>query len=288
MINNHQLTIRGLRIHAQSAGEGVPFLLHSGVFSEMHHWGPLMEHLHGFRVITYDAPGVGSSQVPSSPMSMRGLADIGAGVLDHLGLKSAHVLGVSFGGAVAQQMALSHPGRVDKLILASTSFGGMAMPGRPSALLHMMHPRGYHPDRLARSAGAMFGGRMRTEPELAAGLKMSKPGSRRAAAFRLSALAGWTSLPPAVDPARDAGPMRGRRPGDTAREPPDDGEADPIGAAAHSKGGGHLALLDSAHEVGPLITAFLHGGHERPGRGGASRITCAPAFGRRARLLRRG
>ena len=131
MICDYQLTVRGLSIHAQSEGEGVPLLLHSGIFSEMHHWGPLIEHLHGCRVITYDAPGIGSSQVPSSPMSMRGLADIGAAILDHLGLASAHVLGVSFGGAVAQQMALSHPGRVDKLILASTSFGGMAMPGRP-------------------------------------------------------------------------------------------------------------------------------------------------------------
>src|SRR5512135_2300087 len=101
MICNYQFAIRGLRIHAQSAGEGVPILLHSGIFTEMHHWGPLVEHLHGCRVITYDAPGIGSSQVPSSPMSMRGLADIGAGILDQLGLRSAHVLGVSFGGAVA-------------------------------------------------------------------------------------------------------------------------------------------------------------------------------------------
>ena len=62
MICNYQLTVRGLRIHAQSAGEGVPLLFHSGVFSEMHQWGPLVEHLHGFRVITYDAPGIGSSR----------------------------------------------------------------------------------------------------------------------------------------------------------------------------------------------------------------------------------
>jgi len=265
MIKNYQLTIRGLRIHAQSAGEGVPFLLHSGVWSQMHHWGPLVEHLHGFRVITYDPPGVGSSEVPSSPMSMRGLADIGAGVLDGLGVKSAHVLGVSFGGAVAQQMALSHPGRVDKLVLASTSFGGMAMPGRPSALLHMMHPRGYRPDRLARSAGAMFGGKMRTQPELAAGLTMAKPDSRRARWFRMSAMAGWTSLPylPLIrhhtllvcgddDPVT---PHVNHRV--MARLIPS--------ARLHTmKGGGHLTLLDSAHEVGPVITAFLHGTSERP------------------------
>ena len=264
MISNHQFFIRGLRIHAQSAGEGVPILLHSGIFSEMLHWGPPVEHLHNSRVITYDAPGIGSSPVPSSPMSMRGLADIGAGILDRLGLDSAHVLGVSFGGAVAQQMALSHPERVDKLILASTSFGGPAMPGRPSALLNMMIPRGYHPDRLLRSAVAMFGGRMRTEPELAAGLKMSKPGSLRAAAFRLSALAGWTSLH--------------RLPSIRHQTLVLCGDDDPVtphmnhwvmaslipSARLHTvKGGGHLVLLDSAHEVGPLITAFLHGANKR-------------------------
>ena len=264
MISNHQFTFRGLRIHAQSAGEGVPILLHSGIFSEMHHWAPLIEHLHGFRVITYDAPGIGSSQVPSSPMSMRGLADIGAGILDHLGLDAAHVLGVSFGGAVAQQMALSHPERVDKLILASTSFGGPALPGRLSALLHMMHPHGYHPERLARNAGAMFGGRMRIEPELAADFKMSKPGSLRAAAFRLSALAGWTSLH--------------RLPSIRHQTLVLCGDDDPVTPHANHRliarlipsarlhtveGGGHLVLLDSAHQVGPLITAFLHGGNKR-------------------------
>ena len=264
MISNHQFTFRGLRIHAQSAGEGVPILLHSGIFSEMHHWEPLIEHLHGFRVITYDAPGIGSSQVPSSPMSMRGLADIGAGILDHLGLAAAHVLGVSFGGAVAQQMALSHPERVDKLILASTSFGGPALPGRLSALLHMMHPHGYHPERLARNAGAMFGGRMRTEPELAADFKMSKPGSLRAAAFRLSALAGWTSLH--------------RLPSIRHQTLVLCGDDDPVTPHANHRlmarlipsarlhtveGGGHLVRLDSAHQVGPMITAFLHGGNKR-------------------------
>lgn len=275
MIRDHQLTISGLRIHAQSAGEGVPLLLNSGIFSEMHHWGPLIEHLHGFRVITYDAPGIGSSQVPSSPMSMLGLADIGAGVLDRLGLSSAHVLGVSFGGAVAQQMALSHPERVDKLILASTSFGGPAIPGRLSALLRMVHPRGYHPERLARNAGAMFGGRMRTEPELAAGLKMTKPGSLRAAAFRLSALAGWTSLHRLPSIRHETLVLCG-----------DDDPVTPHvnhrvmarlipSARLHTvAGGGHLVLLDSAHEVGPLITAFLHGGNKQMEflRGGDKRM----------------
>ncbi len=264
MNHSYQLTVRGLRIHARSAGEGVPLLLHSGVWNEMHQWGRLIEYLHGFRVITYDAPGVGASQVPSAPMSMRGLADIGAGILDQLGVDSAHVLGVSFGGAVAQQMALSHPGRIDRLVLASTSFGGLALPGHPLALFHMMNPSGYHPDRLGRYAGVMFGGRLRREPELAAGLSMTKPDSRRARWFRLSALAGWTSLPYLRSIRHQTLVVCG-----------DDDPVTPHvnhrviarlipSARLHTvQGGGHLALLDSAHEIGPVITAFLHGGHEQ-------------------------
>ena len=259
----YQLTVQGLRIHAQSAGEGAPLQLHTGVWNEMPQWGPLEEHLNANRVITYDAPGVGSSQVPSSPMSMRSLADIGAGILDQLGLDSAHVLGVSFGGAVAQQMALSHPGRVGRLVLASTSFGGLALPGHPLALFHMMNPFGYHPDRLGRHAGVMFGGRMRREPELALGLSMTKPDSRRARLFRLSALAGWTSLPYLRSIRHQTLVLCG-----------DDDPVTPHvnhriiarlipSARLHTvQGGGHLALLDSAHEVGPVITAFLRGGNE--------------------------
>jgi len=265
MISDYHLTIRGLRIYAQSAGEGTPLLLHCGFWNEMHHWGPLIEQLHGFRVITYDPPGIGSSQVPSSPISMRGLADIGVGILDQLGLASAHVLGASFGGAVAQQMALSHPGRVDRLVLACTSFGGLALPGRPSALLHMMDPRNYHPKRLVRAAGAMFGGRMRTEPELAAAINMTRLPSIRGAVFRMSALAGWSSLPYLRSIRQQTLVLCG--------------DDDPItphlnhrvmarlipSARLHTvKGGGHLILMDSAPEIGPVISGFLRGADERP------------------------
>ena len=127
----------------------------------------------------------------------------------------------------------------------------------------MMHPRGYHPDRLARNAGAMFGGRIRTEPELAAGFKMYEPGGLRAAAFRLSALAGWTSLH--------------RLPWIRLETLVLCGDDDPVTPHANHRmmasravarlhtvaGGGRLVLLDSAHQVGPLFTAFLHGANKR-------------------------
>ena len=105
------------------------------------------------------------------------------------------MLGASFGGAVAQQMAFSHPRRVRRLVLVSTSFGGGAIPGSPRALWHFVHPRSYHPERLERVAGVMFGGRLRTEPEIVRSMQIRRPTDTRAALYRMAGLFGWTSLP---------------------------------------------------------------------------------------------
>jgi poly(3-hydroxyoctanoate) depolymerase len=164
LTTHHQLTIGRHTIHAAVYGDGPPLLLNGGAFSAMGEWGPLLEHLPGYQVITYDPPGVGASPAPAWPMTMPALARVAAGVLDQLGIESAHVLGVSFGGAVAQQLAADHPHRVSRLVLASTSFGGLALPGHPAALLGL-------------AARADLAGLTRI----------------RATVFRMSALMGWTS-----------------------------------------------------------------------------------------------
>ena len=151
-VTDEQLRIRGLRIHAQIRGEGEPLLLFSGIWGEVGLWEQLLPHLRGFRTIAFDPPGIGRSQRPPYPLSMWSLAQMGAAVLDAFGIESAHVLGASFGGAVAQQMAFSHPRRVRRLVLVSTSFGGGAMPGNLRSFWHFIHPRSYHPERLERVA----------------------------------------------------------------------------------------------------------------------------------------
>jgi poly(3-hydroxyoctanoate) depolymerase len=259
-VRHEQFCIRGLRIHAQICGEGEPLLLYSGIWGEVGLWERLLPHLPGFQTIAFDPPGIGRSQMPRFPQTMWALADFGNAVLDKLGLESAHVLGASFGGAVAQQMAFSHPGRVRRLVLATTSFGGLAMPGNLEALWHFIHPNAYHPERLERVAGAMFGGRLRTEPELVRSMHIRRPTNTLAALYRLAPLFGWTSLPLLRAIGQPTLVIAG-----------DDDPITPLinhrviamlmpRATLHvMKGGGHLVLLDSAEQVGPVITSFLRG-----------------------------
>jgi len=260
-ITDEQFRIRGLRIHAQIRGEGEPLLLYSGIWGEVGLWEGLLPHLPGFRTIAFDPPGIGRSQMPTFPFTMWGLASFGTAVLDHFGIESAHVLGASFGGAVAQQMAFSHPERVRRLVLASTSFGGFAMPGSLEALWHFIHPNSYHPERLERVAGPMFGGRMRTEPELVRSMHIRRPTDTLRALYRMAPLLGWTSLPwlwaighPTLVVAGDDDPVTplvNHRVIATLM---------PRAKLHVAKGGGHLVLLDSAEQVGPVIAGFLREG----------------------------
>ncbi len=264
-ITYRQLRIRGLRIHVQIYGAGEPLLLHSGIWADVGLWKPLLPHLRGFRTIAFDPPGVGRSQQPAFPMTMRTLASFGTAVLDKLGLESAHVLGASFGGAVAQQMAIRDPGRVRRLVLTSTSFSAFSVPGSPAAVRHFVQPGSYRPTRLEQVAGAMFGGRLRAEPELVRAMPIQYPPSIRAALYRMAPLIGWTSLPWLWAIRHPTLVLCG-----------DDDPITPVinhriiaaligNARLHTvSGGGHLMLIDSPGRVGPVITSFLNGDQPEP------------------------
>jgi pimeloyl-ACP methyl ester carboxylesterase len=267
-ITHEQLRINGLRIHAQICGEGEPLLLFSGVWGEVGLWDGLLPYLPGFQTIAFDPPGIGRSQMPVFPLTMPALVRFGAAVLDDLGIESAHVLGASFGGAVAQQMAIWHPGRVRRLVLVSTSFGVFAKPGKISAFWHFTHPLSYHPPRLERVAGSMFGGRLRKEPELVRTMHIRRPTNALAAMYRLAPLFGWTSLPwlwairhPTLVIAGDDDPVT------PLLNHRIIAALVPRARLHIVRGGGHLVLLDSAPEVAPVITSFLRGDRPAPGAG---------------------
>ena len=125
------LSIGGLRIAVRTTGSGDPVLLLNGMSRPMASWAFFAGALRGRTVVAFDAPGVGASEIPVIPYSMPMLSDVAARVLDAVGIEKADVVGYSHGGAVAQQMAVGHPTRVNRLVLLATACGVGAVPGHP-------------------------------------------------------------------------------------------------------------------------------------------------------------
>lgn len=115
----------GVRIYWEEEGRGDPLLMIMGLGYSLHMWRslrPLMaQH---FRAILFDNRGVGASDVPWRRYSIRSMAQDAACVLDAAGVASAHVLGMSMGGMIAQELAINDPQRVRRLVLGCTSCGG--------------------------------------------------------------------------------------------------------------------------------------------------------------------
>jgi pimeloyl-ACP methyl ester carboxylesterase len=115
----------GARLYWESSGSGEPLLLIQGLGFSADMWYrivPLLESQ--FTVVRYDARGIGRSDVPPGPYAIELAASDAVAVLDAAGVIAAHVLGVSLGGIVAQEVALSHADRVLSLMLGCTHPGG--------------------------------------------------------------------------------------------------------------------------------------------------------------------
>jgi pimeloyl-ACP methyl ester carboxylesterase len=157
--------IEGTRLHIRDVGHGPPVLLINGVGAHVEMWRPLEATLDGLRLISFDAPGMGRSQTSLVPRTMRQLARLVEGLLDMLDLERVDVLGYSFGGALAQQLAVQAPERVRRLVLAATTPGWGGVPGSLGALLGLSTPLRYHSRQVyTRTAGIVAGGRARTDP----------------------------------------------------------------------------------------------------------------------------
>jgi poly(3-hydroxyalkanoate) depolymerase len=174
-----------------------PLLFLNGLGANIELAQPFIDALDGPTVVIFDVPGVGGSPTPPSPYRPATIARLAAGVLDHLGYAEADVLGVSWGGAIAQQFAIQHGSRCRRLILAATSPGAMMIPAHPLVLLKMATPRRYlDREHASRIAGDVYGGLFRHDPEAAERtLRHVRFSSRRGYYLQLAAAFGWTSLP---------------------------------------------------------------------------------------------
>jgi poly(3-hydroxyoctanoate) depolymerase len=126
----------------QPGNGGVPRLLFNGIGGNIELLAPIARAMLGREVITFDVSGVGHSALPSRPYRLRNIARLAAALLERSGHAQADVLGVSWGGAAAQQFARAFASRC-RLILCATAPDVVMVPARPSVLLKMATPRRY-------------------------------------------------------------------------------------------------------------------------------------------------
>jgi poly(3-hydroxyalkanoate) depolymerase len=191
---------RAIRVAVRDGTPGwPPLLLCNGLGASLELLQPFADALDPRRpVIRFDMPGIGGSPAPVIPYHLGTLPSLLAGLLDRLGYRQADVLGISWGGGLAQQFALSRPDRVCRLVLVATGPGALMVPGHPRVLLRMLTPRRHRdPGHAVRIAAELYGGSARNDPALARDLlhATTRLGPARGYYYQLISGLGWTSLP---------------------------------------------------------------------------------------------
>ena len=262
---------RAIRVAVREGTPGwPPLLLCNGIGGSLELFQPFVGALDPRRpVIRFDMPGIGGSPAPVIPYHLGTLPPLLAGLLDRLGYRRADVLGVSWGGGLAQQFALSRPERVRRLVLVATGPGALMVPGHPRVLLRMLTPRRHRdPAHTARAAGELYGGSARSDPALARDLlhattRPGPTGPARGYFYQLISAAGWTSLP-----------LLPRLRAPTLILAGDDDPIIPLVNARimhrliprshlHVYHGGHLELAAQAERLAPAVEAFLDADRRR-------------------------
>jgi poly(3-hydroxyalkanoate) depolymerase len=242
-------------------GSGVPLVLCNGIGASLEVLDPLVEQLDpDTPVVRFDVPGAGGSPDSPLPYGFPYLAVVLGMLLRKLGITGrVDVLGLSWGGALAQQFAFQNPRRCRRLILVSTGTGAIMVPGWPAVLAKMVTPRRFLDHEYAASiAGDIYGGTVRDDPSMVKRLfdRQLMAGSRVGYLHQLLAGAVWTSL--------FALPFVRQRTLILA------GLDDPIipvvnarimgrllpHATVHLHRGGHVDLITNAAELAPVIELF--------------------------------
>ncbi len=143
-----------------------PLLLCNGIGASLEALQPLVDALDPDRgVVRFDVPGVGGSQLPPFPYPIAALSSWVSALMTRLGHDRFDVLGLSWGGGLAQQLAVQSRRRVRRLVLVATGTGALMVPARPHVLAKMLTPRRHRdPEYAASVASEIYGGTMRTDP----------------------------------------------------------------------------------------------------------------------------
>jgi len=184
---------RRLRIgqwHTQAGG--TPLVMLSGIGMNMEMLEPVARQMPQRHLISIDMPGIGKSPDPIFPYTIAQIALTLASLFDRLNIDLVDMLGISWGGAVAQQFAFQHRARIRRLILASTSSGNVMMPGNQAMIALMLEPQEYTVEAaLRRNLATVYNGGGSGQVSLNAATAPSPLGY----SYQIAAFAGWSSAP---------------------------------------------------------------------------------------------
>ena len=211
--------------------------------------------------IMFDMPGTGESPDPLVPYTPFTMSWTAAQLLDKYGLGEVDVMGISWGGAMAQHFALQHPGRTRRLTLIATTPGMVMVPGNPAAFTKMANPRRYvDPEFMAKHFATLYGGLTKdgANQDKTSHISRLKPPSPRGYMYQLMCMMGWTSLPALPFMKKETLIMMGE---DDQIVPVINGKIlkamIPNSRLETFAGGGHLFLLTHADESVAVIRDFL-------------------------------
>ncbi len=170
-----------------------PLLVFNGIGMNLELLDPLARAMAPRPVVSFDMPGIGKSPDPVVPYNAVTMALTASALLDRLSIDRVDVLGISWGGGIAQQFALQHRARIGRLVLAATSAGMVMAPGHLPALARLADPAEYTMGKaLQRSLAMLYNGGGAGDP---VSLNAATSPSPAGLFYQLGALAGWSSVP---------------------------------------------------------------------------------------------
>ena len=259
MIEAGGRTLRVAHWRLDEHSDHAPILFFNGIGANIEAVAPLAERLTERGFIMFDMPGTGESPDPTVPYNPFTMSWTATQILDQLGVAEVDVMGVSWGGAMAQHFALQHAGRTRRLVLVATTAGMLMVPGNPAALTKMANPRRYVDAKyMNEHFMTLYGGMTKRPGSKADHIGRLKPPSPRGYLYQLIAMMGWTSLPALPFLDKEVLIMMG-----------DEDQIVPLvngkilkAAIRNSQlevfeGGGHLFLLTHADESVASLRTFL-------------------------------
>ena len=162
--------INGTEIAYEIRGTGAPLvMIHGAQGDQTMFTGLASAYASQFRVLTFDQRGSGLSEKPDMDYSIAMLADDTAALMEHAGFSAAHIIGVSMGGTIAQELALRHPHKVTSLVLGCTTAGGskaIRIGGQALAAAYSTQPMSAEERGRALAEAAFTKGYIERHPDL--------------------------------------------------------------------------------------------------------------------------